>query len=304
MATTHVPKFKRHVQVCLSEKDQPVVSLREQKVSRSHGDVRYYHKDNRKLIRSAPHAVLLNNVGGTDTGVNNFIPVGNTRTTSENQDGGLLKSDIREQLLDVKTRSYVQRVGIVPSQTQQKEDTIQTSYLWQKNADYNKRLRENPKDVKLWLEFVHFQDRYLYEDLSDESHSGSLNVKKLPRQVVHDKKVMILQKAMEANPSCVALKLRYLELCQSTLEPTDVNKELDALLFVYPTDVALWRRYLLYNQTHLSTFSVTRVCKLYSTCIRKLVGYQEGRVFSRGSTAGLDRDMLGKYCKIIYFLWG
>ncbi|OWF56409.1 protein NRDE2 homolog [Mizuhopecten yessoensis] len=300
----HVAKFRRHIDICLAAEDQPTVSLRVAKdqgrQAKTHN--RYYNRENRKILRSAPQGVLLTNKenwSGAD-GAKEFIPVNKINPAGKNQEDNLLRGDVRDQLMDVKSMAYVQGAGVVPPE--QEDNPIQKSYLWQKNADYNRRLRENPKDVSLWLEFVNFQDRFLYEDISDESHSGSINVKKLPKQVIHEKKVMILQKAMEMNSSCVSLKLRYLELCQNSLEVAEVNKEFESLLFVYPTDTALWRRYLLYNQSHLATFSVTRVCKLYTTCIQKLIGYQEGSVISRGSTEGLDRDMLDLFVQFCCFL--
>ncbi|XP_033736392.1 LOW QUALITY PROTEIN: nuclear exosome regulator NRDE2-like [Pecten maximus] len=301
----HVAKFKRHVNVCLAADDHPTVSLREEKDpgSRVKTHNRYYNKENRKLLRSAPQAVLITNKDSLSDGEmrKEFISVSNTKSVSQVQEENQLKVDIRDQLLDRKSLAYIQGSGVILSEPE--DNPIQKSYLWQKNADYNKRLRENPKDVELWIEFVNFQDRFLYEDLSDEKSTlVSMNVKKLPKQVVYEKKIMILKKAMEVNSSCVSLKLRYLELCQSHLEATEVNKELESLLFVYPTDIALWRRYLLYNQSHLASFSVTRVCKLYSTCIQKLIGYQEGSVFSRGSTEGLDRDMLDLFVQYCCFL--
>ncbi|XP_060076343.1 nuclear exosome regulator NRDE2-like [Ylistrum balloti] len=300
----HVAKFKRHVDVCLAADDQLAVSLREQKdqSSRFKSHNRYYNKENRKLSRSAPDEVIpisKDCLSGSDS-AKEFISVNKIKSEHQNQEDGQLKGDVRDQLMDGKSLAYVQGTGVI--QSQQDNKPIVRSELWQKNADYNKRLRENPKDVKLWLEFVKFQDRFLYEDLSDEDHAGSMNVKKLPKQVVHEKKVMILKKAMEANSSCVSLKLRYLELCQGNLEAAEVNKELESLLFVYPTDTTLWRQYLLYNQSHLATFSVTRVCKFYSTCIQKLIGYQEGSVFSHGSTDGLDRNMLDLFVQYCCFL--
>ncbi|XP_069115454.1 nuclear exosome regulator NRDE2-like isoform X2 [Argopecten irradians] len=296
----HVARYKRHVSVCLAQTDGPTVSLKDKKEqggkAKSHN--RYYSKEQRKSLRMAPHEVILTSkVGSSSEKAKEFISVTKDKSVCFNQEDNQLKGDIRDQLLDKKSYAYIQGSGGM--QLEQEDNSIQKSYLWKKSEDFNKRLRENPKDVKLWLEFVNFQDRFLYEDLSDESQSGSMNVKKLPKHVIYEKKIMILKKAMETNPSCVSLKLKYLELCQNHLEAADVNKELEGLLFKYPTDITLWRRYLLFNQSHLPTFSVTHVCKLYSNCIQKLIGYQTGTVFSHRSTEGLDMEMLRlvvQYC--------
>jgi hypothetical protein len=76
--------------------------------------------------------------------------------------------------------------------------------LTQRTKEFNQSLRENPKDVQKWLDFVKFQDEF---------H------RVLPRQqksigATTEKKLSIFEKGLEANPNNEQLLLGYLSYGQ------------------------------------------------------------------------------------------
>lgn len=67
--------------------------------------------------------------------------------------------------------------------------------LKQMTRDFNEKLRERPNDVDLWLEFVAFQDKF-FMGRADASTA--------------EKKLSILKRALEENPTSTALIRAYL----------------------------------------------------------------------------------------------
>lgn len=119
-----------------------------------------------------------------------------------------------------------------------------------------------------------------------------------------EKKVAILDRAVENNPSCVELKLERLRLCRELWEPAALLKEWKKLVFLHPNSAPLWRKYLLFMQSHFSTFSVSKVNTVYGKCLSTLAAVQDGSMVSHQVLPGTDEHMLGNGpSHIIYTLY-
>lgn len=225
----------------------------------------------------------------------NFIPLPpETRAISKSSGEKGENVDIRERLMDDSTSHYVKGVGVV-TEDQDVCLTETEQRLNKKTAEFNRRTREEPHNVDLWLEFLEFQDTVLRYPES-EGHF------KITKAAVLEKKIAIIKKAMESNQGNISLKLKYLQLCRGAMEADEVNKEIENLIFHNPTNISLWNQYLLFNQSRLATFSVSKMCKLYQKCITTLVKYQEGKLTTHILPQNLSNDLLGTNFFFFFFL--
>lgn len=187
------------------------------------------------------------------------------------------------RVLDEATRQYVQGRGT--EEAGETEETQLDDEILQQVARYNKNLRENTSDVKLWLEFVKFQDQVFR---GDSWRRGGLS------QAVIDKKLAILERALSDNPGCLDLKLAQLEVCEDVWSTERLAQEWDQLLFVHSANTKLWHSYLLYQQSRLTSFSVPKLIKLYHKCFRVLTAVVEGNMQTARPTDVPDSALMGE----------
>ena len=109
-----------------------------------------------------------------------------------------------------------------------------------------------------------------------------------------EKKMSIAERALESNPGCVALQLERLRLSRELCEPAALQKEWRKLVFLHPNSAPIWREYLLFTQSHFSTFSVSKVNSAYGKCLSTLAAVQDGSMTSHPALPGTQESMLGK----------
>uniref|UniRef100_A0A8C1WRH9 NRDE-2, necessary for RNA interference, domain containing n=1 Tax=Cyprinus carpio TaxID=7962 RepID=A0A8C1WRH9_CYPCA len=155
--------------------------------------------------------------------------------------------------------------------------------------EFNRKLRENPTDTQLWLDFIHFQ-----VDL--------LRGNKMSLRAVLEKKLSIVDRAVEGNPASVDLKLEKLHLCKELWEPATLQKEWKKLVFIHPNSGPLWRKYLLFTQSLFSTFSVSKVNSVFGKCLSTLSAVQDGSMVSHPPLPGTQEDLLDIFLQQCHFL--
>ncbi|CAB1335387.1 unnamed protein product [Coregonus sp. 'balchen'] len=192
--------------------------------------------------------------------------------------------------------------GKVEEQTSTPRDNA-AAMLAERVEDFNRRLRETPTDTHTWLQFVHFQDEVagapgVFGDISENETER----RKRSVRATLEKKVAILDRAVENNPSCVELKLERLRLCRELWEPAALLKEWKKLVFLHPNSAPLWRKYLLFTQSHFSTFSVSKVNAVYGKCLSTLAAVQDGSMVSHQVLPGTDEHMLAIFLQQCHFL--
>uniref|UniRef100_A0A672P4J7 NRDE-2, necessary for RNA interference, domain containing n=1 Tax=Sinocyclocheilus grahami TaxID=75366 RepID=A0A672P4J7_SINGR len=163
--------------------------------------------------------------------------------------------------------------------------------------EFNRKLRENPMDTQLWLDFVHFQ-----VGLQRGKVSFDGEMKKMSLHAVLEKKLSIVDRAVESNPANVDLKLEKLRLCKELWEPTTLQKEWKKLVFIHPNSVPLWRKYLPFTQSHFSTFSVSKVNSVFGKCLSTLSAVQDGSMVSHPPLPGTQEDPLDIFLQQCHFL--
>uniref|UniRef100_A0A6Q2YGS9 NRDE-2, necessary for RNA interference, domain containing n=1 Tax=Esox lucius TaxID=8010 RepID=A0A6Q2YGS9_ESOLU len=175
--------------------------------------------------------------------------------------------------------------------------------LAERVEDFNRRLRENPEDTHAWLRFVRFQDEVASGPgaFGDPPENETERRKSSVRATL-EKKVAILDRAVDSNPGCVELKLERLRLCRELWEPAVLLKEWKKLVFVHPNSAPLWKKYLLFVQSHFSTFSVSKVNGVYGKCLSTLAAVQDGSMVSHDALPGTEEHMLGIFLQQCHFL--
>ncbi|XP_062614454.1 nuclear exosome regulator NRDE2-like [Saccostrea cucullata] len=283
----HIAAFPQRFQASLGGDSQS----RDTQNKNKHKTMRYYSRENRKLLAQAPlcHLVPSRNTGSFQSDV---IPIPLEDVSERAEENR--SEDIRERLMDTATSHYIQGVGVEAVDSNVSVTEVEER-LNKRTAEFNRRTREEPHNTDLWLEFVEYQDSLLRLPELEGSF-------KMSKSAVLEKKIAILKKAMELNQSNIVLKLKYLQLCQEILEPNEINKEMEDLLFHNPTNISLWKQYLMFNQSRLSNFSVSRMCKLYQKCITTLVKYQEGKLKTHTLPVNLSEEILGIFVQLCTFL--
>ncbi|PIO14665.1 hypothetical protein AB205_0077810, partial [Aquarana catesbeiana] len=160
-----------------------------------------------------------------------------------------------------------------------------------KVEDYNRRIRENPGDIQTWMEFVSFQDELLAQPSMYSTCEGEVDSYRMSLKLLLEKKLSILDRAIEGNPGSTELKLARLRLCEEFWEAPALLKEWQKLVFLHPNDPQLWQKYLLFSQSHFSTFSVSKVIAVYGKCLSTLAAVQDGSMLSHPVVPGTERSM-------------
>nr|XP_002719730.3 nuclear exosome regulator NRDE2 [Oryctolagus cuniculus] len=205
---------------------------------------------------------------------------------------------------DQSTTQWLQGQG--PSEQESKQPDSQAdrenAALKAKVEEFNRKVRENPWDTQLWMAFVAFQDEvmrcpglYTIEDGEREKRKKSL-------RLLLEKKLAVLERAVESNPSSVELKLAKLQLCAEFWEPSALLKEWQKLIFLHPNNTALWQKYLLFCQSQFSTFSVSKIHSLYGKCLSTLSAVKDGSVLSHPALPGTEEAMFGLFLQQCHFL--
>lgn len=166
-------------------------------------------------------------------------------------------------------------------------DNINTNLddtLRNKTAMFNKQLAENPRNIQLWLDFVEFQEE-LYLSKTES----------FPESFLIEKKVAILDKALTHNPKSVKLNITKLNLCRNIWKIEKVIEHWDKLIFLNPNDPSVWQGYVTFVLTDITYFSVPRVLKVFSKCIKTLSDLKEGIIQSHAVTSEIVYSMLGNY---------
>nr|XP_006122408.1 protein NRDE2 homolog isoform X1 [Pelodiscus sinensis] len=210
-------------------------------------------------------------------------------------------------IYDPLTTLWLQGKGPPEYETSKQQASQETSenvnsFLMAKVEDYNKRVRENPRDVHTWMEFVSFQDELMRGPSLYAFKEGEQEIRRKSFKLILEKKLSILERAIESNPNEVDLKLAKLNLCTEFWEPSTLIKEWQKLVFLHPNNPVLWQKYLLFCQSQFSTFSVSKVNSLYGKCLSTLAAIEDGSMVSHPVLPGTEEAMLAIFLQQCHFL--
>ena len=191
-----------------------------------------------------------------------------------------VKTHIDEVETNKKKEKELNPLGIYSSETvdylsgvgglSKEEDTVfENDDIEMRRIEFNTKLREQPHNIQLWLEFIDFQDDALKEkvfesnDEKESKKSRKKNGEILRAKALVERKLAICKSAIEKNTRSIELAVKRLELSRDLFDSKTLDQQWKELIFVYPENLELWKRYLLFVQTHYIRFSVTDTIKAY-----------------------------------------
>lgn len=167
--------------------------------------------------------------------------------------------------------------------------------IYEKITTFNKCLKEDVQNVQLWLKFVSFQDE-VFRVLSCYKKVSGVE------KSIFEKKVAIFDRALEHNPSSLKLTVAKLELCKGFWETEKLLSSWEHLLFLHPNNTDVWNHYLMFVLSNFSYFTVSRIVKLYSKCLKTLRNISEGNFQSHAAPPDILEDMLDIFSQLCYIL--
>jgi len=128
-----------------------------------------------------------------------------------------------------------------------------------KTREFNKLTRENPHDEIVWLHFAEFQDKV-----------AGMQRQKGARLQILEKKISILEKAVELNPENENLLLCLLKAYQTRDSSDVLIGRWEKILLQHSGSYKLWSEFLHVVQRNFSKFKVSMVRKMYAYAIEAL----------------------------------
>eukprot|EP00092_Neocalanus_flemingeri_P030332 GFUD01032927.1.p1 GENE.GFUD01032927.1~~GFUD01032927.1.p1 ORF type:complete len:1231 (+),score=335.13 GFUD01032927.1:198-3890(+) len=241
---------------------------------------RFHHKSYIKQVLKAKNVVKFNTesiLRSNDDINSDFFKPYLSLNFHENK----IKTEIIEEdkeynplgIYSAATENYLKGVGGLE---EKEAEVFENDEIQEKRMEYNTKLRESPGNVDLWIEFIDFQDEALKEtvfQLNDEKEPKKLRRKNgeiLRAKALTERKLAICKSAIEKNTRSIDLAVKRLELSRDLFDSKTLDQQWKELIFVYPENVGLWKRYLLFVQTHYIRFSIPDTIKAYKGCILKL----------------------------------
>ena len=201
-----------------------------------------------------------------------FIPI--SQRSKDDDAGGSL------QIYDMATAAYLEGRGGLQEMENEAEEESAASFklhlVQEKTREYNERLRENPSDIQLWLEYVEFQDVSIGESEFGGKMSQANKKEKVGKNVVLrqkalvEKKLAILKAAIDKNPMSVELGVKRLEVSRELLEAKQLDRQWKELIFLFPRSFSVWKFYLRFVSSNFTTFTVSRALREYRNYFAKL----------------------------------
>ncbi|KAK2826353.1 hypothetical protein Q5P01_020567 [Channa striata] len=269
---------------------------------------RYFSTVSQQLLRSGPPVPTSSTMpeGGDLSKCSSFLPLADDVEQKRVESGDKVQTSSVNPLgvYDSSTSLWLQGKG---QQDQQRED-IQTwdstAHLAGKTEEFNRRLREHPDDIQLWLKFIQYQDELssLMFSGEEEQQQDTPQLHNSSYRAVLEKKLSIAERAVATNPSCIDLQLERLKICQELWEPSALAKEWKKLVFLHPNSAPLWKKYLLFTQSYFSNFTVSKVNSAYGRCLSTLSAVRDGSMVSHPSLPGVEEDMLDIFMQQCHFL--
>ena len=169
-------------------------------------------------------------------------------------------------------------------------------YYTDLNKMYSTKLLDNPCDIETWIKFVNHQDEHSIFTL------GSIKDREL-KKTITEKKLSILDKAINKNPTSVELMIMQMNLVNEYWSPENVSDKWKKLLFQFPNKTNLWMTYLLQLQTDLLQMKVSNVLESYRKCFQMLIGVIEGNVKSHQKEESATDKLFLLFLQLVIFLW-
>jgi hypothetical protein len=186
-----------------------------------------------------------------------IIPLESRRPTYDDSDSPYISSGVDYRSLE---GNKVKRQVEKDNEEEEEEGESFNDRMRQRTIQYNRQLDQEPTNVKLWLEFIHFQDEAATGLGTSSSKKSSLN----------EVKLSIFEKALEHNPTDESLILAYLKCGAETWETLHLLRQWDKMLKQHPDSIQLWAEYINTRQTNFASFTYTQCVQVFEDALSTL----------------------------------
>ncbi|XP_057854710.2 uncharacterized protein LOC131064559 isoform X2 [Cryptomeria japonica] len=132
-------------------------------------------------------------------------------------------------------------------------------FVMHRTKEFNQMTRDKPHDENLWIAFANFQD-----EIASGQRKRSVQLQAL------EKKISILEKALELNPDSEELMLFFLETCRKRDNVSVLNQRWEDALVKHSGSYKLWRGFLQFCKGEFSSFTVSKMRKMYGHALQAL----------------------------------
>ena len=209
-------------------------------------------------------------------------------------------SDCLKPTWTAPTSTFLRFINSAPSKQDEheseEEGDVKLHEIQQKTKDFNEKLRKNPYDVDLWMEYVDFQDYALAETdftITPDNPDGDQNEKSKKKsktgnvlirsKAIVEKKLSILKNALDHNPKSMNLYVKNLELSKEILDSDSLNRKWEELLELFPGEINVWDKYLYFLTSHFTSFKLSKITSAFKDCLYKLKN-MTGQAFRQDQT--------------------
>lgn len=175
------------------------------------------------------------------------------------------------------------------------ETSVENDAFRARTTQFNEKLRQNPKDISLWLDFLHFQDEFARNAFNTGEKSGEKPGEfssKSSRTGLIERKVAIIERAIENNSGNLDLKIRRLNMCEDVWEKEQLSSEWRKLAFTHPNNPYVWSAFLNFFKSNFSLFQVSKMNKLFQKYMTVSRSIQDGSFQSHAAVAGHSDHMI------------
>lgn len=175
-------------------------------------------------------------------------------------------------------------------------------YVIRKTREFNQSTRERPHDESLWIAFANFQD----ELIKQASRKAAI-------QQAVEKKVAVLEKALEHHPFSEDLLLLFLETCRKKDTATTLVSKWENAIKHNLGSYKLWREYLHFRRGEFSLFTVSSLQKLYIHALQSFStahnrrhwegGTGEKTRIVQGNETETEKSLLSLFVDLCRFEW-
>ncbi|GAA5826903.1 hypothetical protein JCM11251_002152 [Rhodosporidiobolus azoricus] len=182
-----------------------------------------------------------------------------------------------------------------------------TDYLRRRNLEIDRSLRDDPRNVKLWLEFVAFQDEVAQSSFTGATSSTASKraLSKAERASTSEIKLSILERALSAAPdnrSSEPLLLAQLEAAAEVEDSKKVLERWKTALYEHPALTGLWIEYVSWRQTQWATFEVKEVIRVFEESLEVLKAAMDGEELKSSARDMLEANAIYLFLRLCLML--
>lgn len=221
-----------------------------------------------------------------------YIPLQPTYAEAAKMTKSINSSEINPLgIHDYVTEQYLSGIGSInDEESVQSSQEIESEYWKKQSKEYNEKLGKQSSNVSLWLEFVRFQDR-AYRYLFQESVSDKNDTKKSRKNLkaLAERKMSILDTAIKKNIRSLDLQFERLEIGQDIWDDKKLKQEWDTVIFNFPNRMRVWHQYIIFMQTHFTSFHLSSVVKTFARCTERLQQMKHGEFLTHSPPPDLGK---------------